>query len=325
MFKIKKIVIASIAALSLLLSGILPATAQIPPGSGLSISPTLSEFTLKPGAADKLDINLKNITLNKITAQAAIYDFEADNVTGNPKIITDQSKVSPNSIRPFALGLENVTLDVGEQKKITLILQIPQDATPGAYFGIVRYKAVPAGATAPKEGEVSLSASVGSIVLVTVPGNIREQVQLTKLHIYRGGYDGSIFFGKPTDIGVELRNLGNGFIKPFGTVEVRNMFNKVVYGYQLNNTNPRSNMLPDSNRTFKDPVKNVKQVGRYTVTASVSYGNGSQVLTLKKTFWYIPWWLAAIIGAVLVILTLLVIRAYLRHRRDKRHSYRHLK
>ncbi|MBI2285584.1 heme exporter protein CcmD [Candidatus Saccharibacteria bacterium] len=322
MHKLKRLITAAIV-LTFAVVSVLPAAAQQDTtGSGLSISPTLSEFTLKPGQADKLDINLKNITANKITAQASIADFESDNVSGNPKIITDPNHVSPNSIRKFILGMEDIPLDVGQQKNVTLAIQVPGDAAPGAYFGIIRYKAVPAGQNAPGPGEVSLSASVGTIVLIGVPGNIREQVQLTGLHIYSGTRKGTLFFEKPTKIGVELRNLGNGFVKPFGTVEIRNMTGKEVYTYQLNNTNPRASVLPGSNRILENEIKNIGAIGRYTVTASVSYGSGSQVLTLKKTFWYVPIWLAAIILAVLGLLILFVFRAYRHYRRESKRAYR---
>lgn len=300
----------------------LPVNAQQEPGSGLSISPTLAELTVQPGANEKLEINLKNVTANRITAKASIYDFESDNLTGNPKIITDPKQASPNSIRRFIQGLSDVDLDVGQQKKFSLTANIPSDTAPGAYFGIIRYKAVPVGQAAPAEGQLSLSASVGTIVLISVPGDVREQVQLSGLHVYRGGYDGGIFVRKPDKVGVEIRNLGNSFVKPFGTVEIQNTFGKNIYTYQLNNTNPRSTVLPDSRRIFEDGLKNISQPGRYTVTASVSYGSGGQVLTLKKTFWYIPIWLAVVIIVVLLILVFLVFRAYRRFRRDSKRAYR---
>lgn len=316
--------VAALTMMTLLLLSIVPVQAQQgPSGSGLSISPTLSEYTLKPGQADKLDITLKNVTINDITAQSFINDFKADNTTGSPQIITDTTKISPNSIRKFIIGLDDVPLRVQEQKKITLAIQIPKDTPPGAYFGVIRYKAVPAGLNAPKEGEVALSASVGTIVLITVPGNLKEQVQLSDLHIYSGRSTGTFFFSKPTDVGVEVRNLGNGFAKPFGTVEVTKLFgDKTVYTYQINNTNPRGTVLPSSSRIFKNPIKNINQVGHYTVTASLTYGSGSDVLVLKKAFWYVPGWLVAVIGAGLLILLLLTYRAYWRYRQGVKRSYR---
>ena len=213
-------------------------------------------------------------------------------------------------------------MNSGEQKKVDLPVQVPKDTTPGAYYGIIRYKAVPVGENEPGPNEVSLSASVGSIVLITVPGDLREQAQLTNIQIYRGDGESTLFFRKPTKVGVELKNLGNAFIKPFGTVEIRDIRGKEVYSYQLNNTDPRASVLPDSTRIFVNDIKNVDKIGRYTVTASVSYGNGSQVLTLKKTFWYIPLWLAVVILMVLAVLVYLTFRAYRRYKLDRKRAYR---
>lgn len=322
MLKLRKLLASAGILLLLLVSAIPAAAQQSKPSSGLSISPTLSEFTLKPSQADTLNITLKNITKNKITAQASIYDFTSDNNTGSPKILGESKGDDPHSISKFINNLADVPLNVGEQKKVTLSVQAPSNVVPGAYYGIVRYKAVPAGENAPAPGDVSLSASVGTIVLISVPGSVKEQVQLTGLHVYKGDSDGTLFFSKPDKIGVELKNLGNSFVKPFGTIEVTDMAGKKVYSYQLNSTNPRASILPDSSRIFKDALKNVSGPGRYTVTASVSYGTGSQVLTLKKTFWYIPLWLAGVIIAILALLVILALLAYRRYSRDKKRAYK---
>jgi hypothetical protein len=310
--------------ISLTLIGLaLPTAAQQDQtGSGLSISPTISEFTIDPGGSDTVDITLKNITVADIVAQAYLNDFSADNQSGSPRIITDTSQQSPNSIKNFVVGLADVPLAKGEQKKLTIPLQIPAGTTPGAYYGIIRYKAVPAAANAPEEGEVALSASVGTIVLITVPGTITEQVELSAIRVYRGENQGSFFTNPPTDIGVEIKNLGTGFIKPYGTVEVRDMFGNETYTYQLNNTAPRANILPDSSRIFKDPLKNVSKIGRYTVTASVTYGSGSDVLVAKKTFWYVPGWLVFVVMAGLALIIWAVLKAYRRWRRGSKAAYK---
>ncbi len=298
-------------------------SAQTPTGSGLSITPTISEFTLKPGQADKIDITLKNITVNPLNAIAAINDFEADNLTGNPQLISDTQDPSPNSIRKFVVGLDNVPLAIGEQKKVTVTIQVPEDTPAGAYYGVIRYKASPAvpGST-PAPGEVSLSASVGTIVLVTVPGQIKEQVQLSGLHVYSGPKnsprESSLFFSQPNRVGVEVNNLGNGFIKPYGTIEVRRTFGGRVYSYQLNGQKVKSNVLPNSKRTFINEIFNVNRPGRYTVTANVSYGQGSDVLVLSKTFWYLPAW---IFIAIIAVIALLVASALYARRRYKKGSH----
>jgi len=293
-----------------------------PTGSGLSISPTISQFTINPGGTASVKISLKNITVDNVTAQGFVNDFTADGTTGNPKILTNETQPTPNSIRNFVSGLNDVPLQRGEQKSVTINLTVPKDTTPGAYFGIIRYKAVPAGAAAPAPGQVALTASVGTIVLITVPGNIREQVQVKGLHVYRGGQDGKIFFGSPNTIGVEVANFGNGFIQPFGSVEVHNMFHKNVLSFQLNNPKQPGNILPSSSRVFSNNVKSLGSFGRYTVLASVSWGNGSQVLTLEKSIWIIPKWAAILFILIVLALLYVAFRTFRKFRYNSKHSYR---
>lgn len=325
-FRNQKIITIFVFLFFLLSVSLSSASAQNTTGSGLSISPTLFELNLKPTQSNKIDINLKNITVDDVNAQAFVNDFTADNLTGSPKIITDPNYISPHSIKRFVNGLQDVPLAKGQQKTVSVTINVPDGTAPGAYYGVIRYKAIPAGANAPAPGQVALSASVGTIVLVTVPGKVKEQIQVRNIHIYsgpHGEHEGIIFFKKPSQAGVEIVNLGNGFSQPFGTVEIKNMYGKIVHTYQLNSTEPKGNILPSSTRIFKDPLKNINQIGRYTITANVTYGTGSQVLTYKNTFWYIPLWLSIIILVVLIVLILIATRAYRSYRQGVKHSYRH--
>jgi hypothetical protein len=306
-----------------LLGTVLPVRAQTSNnGSGLSISPVVSEFAINPGDSQNLDIRLKNITTGSVTAKPVVNDFESDNTSGTPQIITDPNKHDPHSIKKFVSGLSDVPLNKGEQKKVSVKLQVPSGTSAGAYYGVIRYKAVPSGVNAPKEGEVSLSASVGTIVLITVPGNVKQQVQLTALHIYNGSNESSFFFSKPTTAGVELKNLGTDFAKPFGTVVINGTNGKQVYTYQLNNAKRRANILPDSSRIFKDPIKNINSPGRYTLVANITYGTGSDILVMKKTFWYVPLWLAIIILVIVLALIIWAVRAFPGKGRGKRSARR---
>lgn len=321
-----KRLLAALGCLLVLLLTMPQAGAQqtngLPSGSGLSISPTISEFTIKPGGSGVVKIALKNITVDNVTAKGSVNDFTSDNSTGNPKIITNTTTPGPNSIRNFVYNLNDVPLQRGEQKDLNVNLQIPKNTPPGAYYGIIRYRAVPSGTNAPGPGQVALTASVGTIVLITVPGNIREQVQVAGLHVYRGTKDSSFFFGPPNRIGIEIKNFGNGFVKPFGTVEVHNMFNKTVTTYQFNNPKQPGNILPNSERIFTQNISSIKQFGHYTATASVSWGSGSQVLTLEKSFWYIPLWLLALVIAILLALIFLAYRTYTRYKHERRNTRR---
>jgi hypothetical protein len=291
------------------------------PGSGLSISPLHNQLTLDPGQSTNIKINLKNITQNNVVAKSYVNDFQSDNNTGNPVIITDPNKNLSTSIKKFVHPID-VPLAVGEKKEVTVPVSVPSGATPGAYYGIVRYRAIPAGSTAPKEGEVSLSASVGTIVLIQVRGNLKVQGQLSALKVYNNNSSGTIFLHKPNKSGVEFSNLGNSFLQPFGKVTLNDMSGKQIYSYEVNNNQPRSTVLPGSKRMFIDPIKNINKPGRYKLTASVAVNEGSDVLVSQKTFWYITSSLLLVIAGVLVLLIVLTFLAYRQYRKSRRHTKR---
>jgi hypothetical protein len=291
------------------------------PGSGLSISPLHNQLTLDPGQSTTIKVSVKNITRNDVVAKAYVNDFRSDNNTGNPVIITDPNKQLQTSIKKFVHPAD-IPLAVGEKKEITVPVTIPAGATPGAYYGIIRYRAIPVGSQAPKEGEVSLSASVGTIVLIQVKGDLKERAQLSALKIYNNDKSGTIFFKKPNKAGVEIANLGNSFLQPFGKVTVSDMSGKEVYSYEVNNNQPRANVLPGSKRIFIDPIKNINKPGRYTVNASIAIGNGSDVLVSQKTIWYLTGGFLVAILAILAILIALTLFAYRQYRKSRRHTKR---
>lgn len=320
--KLKKLVPA-LAALLLLFNAIPFASAQqSPSGSGLSISPTISQYTIKPGGNQSLTITLKNVTVDAVVAKGEVDDFKADNLTGNPQIITNSTVQSPNSIKPFVQNLDNVPLAKGQQKQVIIGLDIPTGTPAGAYYGVIRYRAVPGNAAVSGPGQVALTASVGTIVLITVPGNIRTQVHVDGLQVYRGARSSTFFIKPPDKVGIKITNYGNGFIQPFGNIEVHDMFNKSVANFPINNPKQLGNILPNSSRTFTHNFSGIKKIGRYTVLASVSYGNGGQVLTIQKTFWYIPIWLIILILIILAGLLFLAVRSWRAYKRGQRHAHK---
>jgi hypothetical protein len=298
-------------------------TAGATPGaSGLSISPLRNEISLSPGKTTFVTLTLKNITGGPITAEGSVLDFVSDGSTGSPRIITNDSQFNdPASIKKFVSGVNSINLAAGQQKTVNIPVQAPAEATPGAYYGLVDYKAVPQAGSADNaagNSKVSLSAAVGSLIFITIPGNVTEIMQVTALHFYSNieGTSESVIFTKPPKAaGVGLNNLGNAFEKPFGTVVLQNIHGKTIYSYQLNNSTTRGIVLPYSTRVFKNALSNIKTPGPYTLIANISYGKGSSILIGKKTFWYLPVWLIVIIVLILLVLVLALTFAFRKYKK----------
>ncbi len=261
-------------------------------GSALQISPTRTELSGQPGDKKTFSITLKNVASNDVTAQVFLNDFESDGESGTPQIITDTNRErTPYSLSKMLQGQTDVDLKPNETKEIKLNIDIPANTAPGAYFGALRYAAVPKGQSlSDAQRQVALTASVAHLVFVEVPGDINQQIQIQKVTAQVDNKAGSFFFKAPNKSAVSIKNLGNGFSRPFGQVVLNGPFGKQKHSYELNNTNPRGIVLPNSTRTFTDDLKNVKVPGKYSITASAAYGNGGEVVSYKASFWYLPIW-----------------------------------
>lgn len=279
-------------------------------GSGIQISPTRNELTVQQGESKGFKINVKNITPGVLTARAFVNDFESDNETGAPQIITDAKRKSDYSIKPFLKGLSDIELQPGETKEVALTIDMPLTQAPGAYFGAVRFAAIPKGSeqsTNDSGKQIALTASVASLVLIQVPGDVTEGMTLNSLTLQEADETGKVLKSgtfwttPPNQLATRITNTGNSFVQPFGKVVI-NKGGKEVYSYEFNLKTNRGNVLPKSSRTFTDPIKNIGGFGKYEVTSSLSFKQGGEVFIIKQGFWVIPIWAFIVLAVAIVAL-----------------------
>lgn len=283
-------------------------------GSGLQITPTRTQISAQPGESKDFTITVKNVTNTDVTAQAFLNDFESDGVSGSPKILAEpDAEPTPYSLRNVLTSISDVDLKAGETKEVKHTLNLPADIAPGAYFGAIRYAAVPKGQQAEGDQKVSLTASVAHLVFLEVPGEVNQQIQLLGVEPrLANSEEKAKFYQKPASVAVKVKNLGNGFSQPFGKVIITRGSSE-VYSYDINNTEPRGFVLPKSERHFVNNIdKDLKIPGKYKITASVAYGNGGETVNYTSTFWYLPLWF---LGALVVVLAALGTGGWMLYRR----------
>lgn len=286
--------------------GAQPAGEQSVTGNGFRVSPVTSEFIIEPGSSDVFTITVENPTEGNVVAVPIVNDFVAgQNEDGEALPILDDSAPAPrNSFRSLVGELNNIELGPRESKNIDVIISVPSDANAGGYYGIVRF--VPENLN--EDGNVTLSASVGSIALVRVPGDLTERLDLVQLSAAQGDSLRSFFTGGDVSVLVRLQNSGDIHVQPFGRVEVKNMRGNTVASYEFNNTTPRANILPDTIRRFQDDLENQNWFGRYTIEANIGYVQGSgDILSAQSTFWYIPAWALVVLFVAIAALAFGVI------------------
>lgn len=293
-------------ALAIIASTSLPAAAATPTpqkgtGNALKISPVRTDLEIKPGGSQTIDVYVQNLSANEIRLHAIVNDFVAGtDESGTPNIILDENKSAPvRSIKKYVTPIPDFTVKPTEQFNVKVTINVPQDADAGGYFGAVRF--APADSASSKT--LSLSASVGSLVLVKVPGDLKEEASIASLDV-RKGTDASTFFTSKKDLQgtVRIKNSGNVQLQPFGKVLLKKS-GKTLASYEINNSQPRGNVLPDSIRRFQFPMeKDLGSFGKYTLEANLGYGTKGQLLTQSTTFYIVPVSVLVIIGVVLLVI-----------------------
>ena len=277
-----------------------PAFAQQTPGQGLEISPPLIERSVDPGQSLTLSVKLRNITTSALVTTGSIDDFVAEGEEGQPKLLIDNNgEPSPYTFKPWVKSITRLSLAPQEVKTAQVVIQVPQDASPGGHYGVIRFSAVP-----PElEGTgVALSASLGSLVLLNVSGDVVKNASIEELYSAQNNKKRGFFEKGPITLGLRLKNDGSVHIKPTGTLRVTNMLGRESAVLSVNETG--GNILPSSIRKFEQQLDKSTLFGRYKVEANVQYGGKN--LSDSITFWVIPYKLIAIILGVLVLLFVLL-------------------
>jgi len=266
----------------------------------LKVSPVRTDVEIKAGSSKEVPITITNLTSNDILVAPIENDFVQGDENGTPSIILDANQYAPtHSLKRFMTPLANVKVPANGSAVVNVKIVVPANAQAGGYFGALRF----APTTPDSGGQVNLSASVASLILLTVPGPVTEQLNLTSFELQQGAKAGTDF-RTPNDLKAVFRfeNKGNIQEGPFGKISVT-QGNKVVYDADFNQDTPREVVLPDGARKWEVPLKNVGDFGYYTVHATFTYGSTNKTVEVERSFWVIP--TPYIIGAIAAIVVLI--------------------
>ncbi|MBH1956910.1 DUF916 domain-containing protein [Candidatus Saccharibacteria bacterium] len=297
-------IIVATAALAVSLLGTQASFAQTNTANTLKVSPVRTDVTIQAGETKKVQTVVTNLTKSPITVRPVENDFVSADENGTPGLILDENKYAPtHSLKRFMTPLADVTIPGGQAKVVDVEISVPEDAQPGGYYGAVRFAP-----TSPDDGgQVNLSASVASLILLTVPGDVVEKLDLTEFNIQQNGKS-SGYFTSSNDLQAAFRFQNKGGIQlgPFGKITVK-QGNKVVYEADFNNKDQRDMVLTDSARRWEVPLKNIGSFGNYTVSATFTYGKSNQTVEVTRSFWVVPQ--IAIIAAVVILILLIALIA----------------
>lgn len=298
----------TVVSLSAIVLGIIAVTPTVqaqsaPQGSGqaLEIGPPVINLSADPGTTVKATISLRDITSTSLFVTSSFNDFVASGEDGTPKILLEEGQTSAFSMKEWVAPISTLTLKPREIKNITLTINVPADASPGGYYGVVRFTGTPPDLDG---AGVSLAASLGSLILLKVNGDAKEALGIEEFYVSSNNTRGTLFESAPLTFTERLKNTGNIQQQPTGLVTVKDMFGNVVATLPINQ--PPRDVLPDSIRKFDQPldetvIGNKILFGLYNAELSVTYGSDKQTVSSSISFWVIPYTLIGIIIVGLVL------------------------
>lgn len=271
-------------------------------GQALEIGPPVFNIKVNPGQVFKTQISVRDIATTKLLVKSQLNDFTAAGEDGSPKVIVDNvDENNPYSIRKWISPLPDLILEPKQIRNLPITINVPAKAAPGGYYGVVRFTATAPGVDG---NGVALSASVGSLLLVTVNGVAKQNLDVEEFKVLKDGEAGTLFQNAPLSFMQRIRNTGNIHEQPTGHVTVKDMFGKIVGVTNVNS--PPRNVLPGTIRRFeqqfdKTVIGDKKLFGKYTATLEMNYA-GQKSVGDELTFWVIPYTLIAIIIILLVVI-----------------------
>jgi hypothetical protein len=303
----------------LLVQFLTPVAASAENGQALSISPPVIELQGEAGKSVTATIKVTNISNADLLIKNQVNDFGAKNETGEPNIIFDYTQESSYSLHSWVTAPPPFVLGSKQSKQVQFQINVPSDAEPGGHYAVFRFTGQ---APELQETGVAISASIGSLVLLKIGGNLAEKASLVEYYSATPSFAKSSFFETgPINFVERIRNDGNIHIKPTGTIEVSDMFGRNagtlrVNGDPTNPQDPPRSILPQSIRRFQQTLNTKWMFGRYTAKMKLTYGSTGIPLESTTTFWVIPYKLILLVLLSAVILFFLIrflIRRYNQH------------
>ena len=292
----------------------------------LTISPARLEVSGDPGTSITKEITLSN---DSKTADETYYvtysNFEAQGETGSPRFVDPT-----NDLGTWMTSDKMVTLKPNESKKVSFTINIPKDAYSGGHFAAIFFGNNPGDA-----GQVSVGAKTGTLILLTVTGNVLEAGGLSSFTTVGNN---RIFNTLPVSFQYRWKNDGNDRVKPSGQVTIRNMFYLPVATIDANSVS--GNVLPHSTRLFDGIVWTNYQLtqgevipssffgrvsyqwknfamGPYFAKLNLAYGVDNKNHSSKTDIFFVfPWQLIIIILVILAIVLFIgkkLLKAYNRN------------
>jgi len=280
-------------------------------GTGIGLKPATVEVNLSPGESKQFSVVISNVSQD----DQLYYLYKRDIVgvkAGGVPVFADNNieKTNFELSRWITLETETIAIPKGEERLMSYIVSVPDNAPPCDHFGGVFVSAEPPEL---RESGAAVGYEVGNIISVRVAGECTVEASIRQFST-----DNYIYGKSDVTFSAKIQNEGNTLVRPTGPLEINNMFGKQVAKLSFNNE--QAGVYPGSTREFTMSwIGDGPGFGRYEAMLSPVYGVDSVNKTMSSTatFWVLPMNIilpALGVLAFILLVTYISIRLYIRNK-----------
>ena len=265
--------------------------AQTPLSSqSLEVSPPSQELNVDPGQLVSVRAKLRNRSNDSINVKVRVEDFTATGEEGQVALI----EKGPYTLTSWTkIEQEQFTLKSSETREVTALISVPKDAAGGRYGSFV----FSVGGQAGSGTTTAVAQEIASLFLLRISGPVTENLSLVEF-----SSPSFLEFG-PVPFSLKFKNSGNVHIKPFGLINVRDVFGRTVADVVVRG---QANIFPQASRVVSVNLDKKWLIGPFTAQAVLNYGSTNQSLSATTTFFVFPVRIA--VAAVLILAVLYLMR-----------------
>ncbi len=262
----------------------------------LTVSPAKFEFSADPGDTIQSHITLINEQKITLAFKASLERVTTRGSYGEPMFTGEKAGLA-NWIE---LTPSEVILGPGQEKKILLVIEVPENADAGGNYAAIFWSTVPIEGGGSGMG---ITMRVAALVLLRVSGEVIESGEILNFRANKK----SINY-LPINFSCTLKNTGTVHLKPKGEIVIKNILGRTTKILPVNSEG--YNVLPDSERNFsvswepKDSGTEIEGkgffaglkkekaafgLGYYKATLNLEYGETKQTSQASFGFWILPW------------------------------------
>lgn len=264
----------------------------------IGVRPLLIDVALAPGETRIVPIQVINETNNPMLVNGRVEPFAPEGEDGGVAVGGEHTAQS------WISGLAPVAIPGGQIATVPITVTVPSTASVGGYYLAVMWQE-----SAPTGAMIGISGRVGTLLLVTVTGDVQESLVVRDFGVVRPD---AWYRSEPLPLQLSLENTGTIHVRPTGQMRVTNIFGRVVDTVELN---PEAGyILPHSTRRWEitwggatsgwDALRqewSPEQWGPLHLRAEMTYGRGNQSLASDQIrVWRWPWRSVTLLALILL-------------------------